>query len=85
MARPKGSLNKSTSAVKKLAGKYTKPALKTLASIMNDTTEPAPARVAAARELLDRGHGKAPQSVTGPEGGPIQLVKTVVHEHLTSD
>lgn len=33
------------------------------------------ARVSAAKELLDRGHGKSPQAITGEDGtGPITVV-----------
>jgi hypothetical protein len=34
----------------------------------------------AHRELLDRGYGKAPQTIelTGDDGGPVQLVKRVI-------
>lgn len=32
---------------------------------------PAAARVAAAKELLDRGYGKAPQTLQGPGGKPL--------------
>jgi hypothetical protein len=31
-------------------------------------------RVAASRELLDRGFGRSPQAVTGEDGGPLRLL-----------
>jgi hypothetical protein len=71
--RKKGSLNKATADVKAAAQQYTAPALKTLAGIMRKSESDA-ARVAAAKELLDRGHGKSPQPQTGEGGtGPIAL------------
>lgn len=70
--RKKGSLNKATADVKLAAQKYTPAALKTLADIMK-ASESDPARVAAAKELLDRGHGKSPQALTGEGGGPIAM------------
>ncbi len=71
--RPKGALNKSTKDIKALAGKYTPQALNALVSIMAKSGSDA-ARVSAAKELLDRGHGKAPQPQTGEGGaGPIAL------------
>ena len=73
--RPKGAVSKATADIKAQAGKYTPEALKTLASIMK-SSESDPARVAAAKELLDRGHGKAPQAVTGEGGGPVALAIT---------
>lgn len=71
--RKKGSRNKATADVKVAAQKYTASALKTLSSIMTASESDA-ARVAAAKELLDRGHGKSPQPQTGEGGtGPIAL------------
>jgi hypothetical protein len=42
---------------------YSAEALETLASVMRDQASPPAAKVAAARELLDRGFGKAVQAV----------------------
>jgi len=42
---------------------YSAEALETLASVMRDQASPQAAKVAAARELLDRGFGKAVQAV----------------------
>lgn len=61
--RQKGTRNKVTADVKEAALAYTSDALDTLSEIMRSPKEPAAARVAAARELLDRGHGKPKQSV----------------------
>lgn len=61
-----------------LARAHTADALNTLVSIMNGSEQPPAARVAAAKELLDRGYGKAAQPVDGDgEGGPIQTSITV--------
>lgn len=58
MGRPKGSPNRATRDVKEAAREYTSEALRTLANIVRrGKTEQA--RVAAAKELLDRGYGKA--------------------------
>lgn len=67
--RPKGTLNKSTAEIKELAQKYSAKALETLATIMRDS-ENDTARISAAKELLDRGYGKAPQAMehTGKDG-----------------
>jgi hypothetical protein len=70
--RVKGVPNKATRDIKALAQKHTPEALKTLASIMKASESDA-ARVAAAKELLDRGYGKAPQAHTGEGGGPVAL------------
>lgn len=69
--RVKGTPNKATRDVRALAGQYTDEAIKTLAHIMQHG-ETEPGRIAAARELLDRAHGKAAQPVTGAGGGPLQ-------------
>lgn len=72
--RPKGSVSKVTADVRAQAGKYTPEALKTLCAIMRGSDSDA-ARVAAAKEILDRGHGKSAQPQTGEGGtGPIQVV-----------
>lgn len=60
--RPKGSLNKATADVKAAAQVYTTEALETLAEVLRKSESDA-ARVAAAKELLDRGHGKARQAL----------------------
>jgi hypothetical protein len=53
---------------------YTTEALNTLAKIMR-SDDGAAARVAACKEILDRGHGKAPQPQTGEGGkGPVQVL-----------
>jgi hypothetical protein len=73
--RPKGALNKATRDVREAARAYTPQALATIAHVMlKGKTEQA--RVAAARELLDRGHGKPTQinELTGPGGGPIRVL-----------
>lgn len=58
--RIKGTPNKATYDLKALAQQYTEPALKELARLaLNGKTEPA--RVAAIKELFDRGYGKARQ------------------------
>jgi hypothetical protein len=58
-----GGLPKGLKELKALAREYTTDAVKTLASIMNNEQEVPAARVAAAKELLDRGYGKSTQYV----------------------
>jgi hypothetical protein len=69
--RQAGTPNKSTAEIKALAQKYGPLALKELARLLRKA-ESEQARVAAAKELLDRAYGKAPQAITGDEGGPIE-------------
>jgi hypothetical protein len=61
--RKAGVPNKATAAIKALAEPYSGDAIQTLAGIMLDAKAPHAARIAAARELIDRGHGKAKEIV----------------------
>ena len=49
--------------IRSLARTYTESAMKTLVHIMREPTAPAAARIAAAQTLLDRGWGKAVQTI----------------------
>lgn len=51
----------SQPALRELARGYTAAAVRTLAEVMSDPLQPASARANAARDLLEFGHGKAPQ------------------------
>jgi hypothetical protein len=74
--RVKGTLNKATADVKEAAQKYTGEAVDALATIMR-TSESDAARVAAIKEILDRGHGKArqPLDVEGNLGVTVEIVR----------
>lgn len=61
--RKPGSLNKVTADIKAIAQPYGKDAVAVLFKIMNDDLAPHAARVSAADKLLDRGYGKARQSI----------------------
>lgn len=63
--RQKGTPNKVTAEVRSLAQKYGEQAIEALADIMLDTEQSARVRVAAAKEILDRGYGKSPQPIEG--------------------
>ena len=56
-------------------------ALAVLVEIMNDGGASGPARIAAARDILDRGHGRPAQALTDADGGKLLLPTTVVHVH----
>ncbi len=60
--RTPGTLNKATKDIKALAAPYGEPAVKELARIMTESESDA-ARIAAAKELIDRGYGKAKQPI----------------------
>lgn len=76
--RKRGSKSKLTVAQRRtlteLARDHTEDAVKTLAAIMLNGRATAAARVTAANSILDRGWGKAPQAITGPNGGPISTI-----------
>jgi hypothetical protein len=75
--RKKGSLNKATADIKALAQTYTSEAMERLAVVMR-TSDSDAARVAAIKEIFERGHGKAPQPQTGEGGtGPIAHVHRI--------
>jgi hypothetical protein len=81
--RQKGVPNKATREIKELAGQYTDEALNTLVSVARASESDA-ARVSAAKEILDRAYGKAPQALTGEDGeGPIRHVLEVVCNGFT--
>lgn len=61
--RKPGTPNKATASVKELSQQYTDDALQTLVEIMRSPESPPAARVAACKEILDRGHGKPAQAV----------------------
>jgi hypothetical protein len=81
--RAKGTPNKATVEIKALAQQHGPDAISTLVSIMKAAKQPPASRVAAAKELLDRGYGKAVQGVevSGPNGSPVafqRIERTIV-------
>lgn len=83
MAKPKGLPktggrvpgvpNRITADVKALAQMYGADAIDTLAEIMKNGELPPAARVAAAKELIDRGFGKSvqPTELSGKDGAAL--------------
>lgn len=72
--RVAGTPNKVTADIKALAQAHAPDAIMQLATILT-TSESDTARIAAAKELLDRGYGKAMQGVelTGKDGAPVEF------------
>lgn len=76
--RPKGVPNKATSEIKALAQSFGPAAILRLAEMAGFATDKAgnklkaaeseAAQIAATKELLDRGYGKAVQPQSGPDG-----------------
>lgn len=83
--RPKGSLNKATADVKQAAQAFTTDAISTLAEIMRSPEHPAAARVSAANSLLDRGHGKPKQPLTGGDDDDSPIRQALDVSGLSED
>ncbi len=75
--RPK--LTPELVVLRDLARQHTRDAVEAIIAVMGDSEAPASARVAAASEVLDRGWGRATQSVehAGKGGGPVDMHWTV--------
>lgn len=77
--RPKGSLNKATADIKALAMEHAPSAMAELARLATKAESEA-ARVAAIKELFDRGFGRPSQALAvggDPNAPPIQSELTV--------
>lgn len=68
--RKKGIPNKVTADIKVIAQSFGEEAIKLLVEIARDGDAPHAARVAAVKEILDRGYGKAKQPIVGDEDSP---------------
>lgn len=81
--RQKGTPNKATQEIKELARGYGPKAVAELARIAGLTKGPPSeneqTRVAAIKELLDRGYGKATQPISGDADGPPVGLALKVH------
>lgn len=72
--RKKGSPNKITAEVRSIAQQYGEQAIKMLADMMV-AGESETARIAAAKEILDRAYGKASQLIEGPGENGEHLIE----------
>ena len=74
--------------VRSLCRSYTDEAVRALAAIMRNETNPAMSRVAAVKVLLDRGWGKCSEThhidVNG-ETSLLKVVNEIVHVHETRE
>jgi hypothetical protein len=76
--RVKGQPNKATAAIKDIAREYTDEAVKALVAVLKGGDGiPAAAQVAAAKEILDRGYGKATQIIGGDEEHPLRTIQEI--------
>jgi hypothetical protein len=74
--RAKGTPNKATAELRVYAQQFSREAIDALRVLMK-TAEMDVARVMAARELLDRAHGKPAQQAIGPDGETIVVPSSV--------
>ena len=74
---------KSVLQIRPLARSHTRTALNVLVGVMRNANATAPARIAAANAILDRGWGKATQPVGNGEEGALELIhrieRVIVH------
>ncbi len=74
---------KTLTEIRSLARSHTRSAINVLLAVMRNTKAPAPARIAAANAILDRGWGKAPQAIGNGDDGALELIhrieRVIVH------
>ena len=75
--RKAGTPNKSTAEIKKLAQVHGPTAVKRLVKLMSSEDERV--QIAAIKELLDRGYGKAKQPIGGEgEDEPLAVIHRII-------
>jgi hypothetical protein len=74
--RPRGAVNKATADVRLLARSHGPAAIAELVRLSTKACSEG-VRVAAIKELLDRGYGKSPQPLTG-DGGEGAIIVEIV-------
>jgi hypothetical protein len=83
--RPRGAVNLSTREMRAKAQGHADRVLEVLMQIVEDEDQPGEVRIKAGKEILDRGYGKAPQSVKATDSSnrydwskvPIEKVRMV--------
>jgi hypothetical protein len=74
---------RAVTEIRSLARSYTRTAINVLVGVMRSKDATHTARLAAANAILDRGWGKAPQSLETVENGAIELIhrieRVIVH------
>lgn len=86
--RPEGSPHKVSHELRAYAKQYSKESIRGLRKIAKDPGAPHAARVAAYREILDRGEGRPTQAITGPDGSALQMppaILFVVHQQVGAE
>jgi hypothetical protein len=68
---------KTLTEIRSLARSHTRHALNVLVAVMRNAKVPPPARIAAANAILDRGWGKATQTIETGEDGALELIHRI--------
>ena len=68
---------RSITEIRSVARSHTRTAINVLVGIMRSKDAPAAARVSAANAILDRGWGKAVQSLQNGDGGALELIHRI--------
>ena len=75
--RPKGAKNKILFEIRAACQMHGEMAVRELARLAREAESDA-AKVAAIKELLDRGYGKSPQPIDGDgNGAPVQIINRI--------
>lgn len=75
--RVKGTPNKLTADVKEIARGYGPEIIGLLIKMARDDETPHAAKVAAMKEIMDRGYGKSTQPISGAEDAPPIQVRAI--------
>jgi hypothetical protein len=70
-------VTKTITEIRSLARSHTRTAVNILVGIMRSKNATAAARVSAANAILDRGWGKAAQSLENGEDGALELIHRI--------
>jgi hypothetical protein len=74
---PTTKRSRTITEIRSLARSHTRTALNVLVGVMRSTKAPAPARIAAANAILDRGWGKAAQAVENGDGNALEFIHRI--------
>ena len=74
--RKKGGVNKTTADLRAVMQKHAEKVVPELVRLATEA-ESEQVRCRAIETIFERAYGKAPQAITGIDGGPIQLVSKI--------
>ena len=80
--RQKGTPNKAGRELREIARQYTDEAIDVLVATMRKGEMPF--ALTAVNQLLDRGHGKPAQALTGGDGGDLVIIMKTGVDRATS-